>query len=279
MTARPHGTYARYKLDGCRCYPCAGAASDYRANRERAIAYGTWQPFVDAEPVRRHIRALQSCGMGLRRIAEAAGVDRKRLQVVLTGRPERGTPPQKRIRPAIAAAILAIQPTLDLLGDRTVIDATGTRRRLQALVATGWSISKLADRLGWTPANLARLIKSERTIVATARAVRALYDELWNHAPPEDTHRDRIAASRARNYARANGWVPPLAWDDDRIDDPDARPDLGAETSRTDALAEDVYELITRHGCTPEAAAQRLGITVGYVKALHRLAIRREAAA
>jgi len=47
VTARTHGTYTRYKLEGCRCYPCAGAASDYRANRERAIAYGTWQPFVD----------------------------------------------------------------------------------------------------------------------------------------------------------------------------------------------------------------------------------------
>lgn len=96
---REHG-YARYRLDGCRCYVCGFARSEYDANRERAIAYGTWQPFVDAEPVRRHLRTLQSCSIGLRRIAEIAKVDRKRLRAILVGRPERGTgPPASRLRP------------------------------------------------------------------------------------------------------------------------------------------------------------------------------------
>jgi transcriptional regulator with XRE-family HTH domain len=226
---RPH-SYARYKLDGCRCYVCAAAASAYNINRERAIAYGRWRPFVDAEPVLRHVRDLQACGLGLRRIAEAAGVDRKRLQGLLTGRPERGTGPQEKVRPALAAAILAVGPSFDLLGDKTVIDASGTRRRLQALVALGWSQAKLADRLGWTPASFGTLMKESRTIVATARKVRALYDALWDQAPPEDDHRDKIAASRARNHATKHGWLPPQAWDDDLIDLPGVS--LDAEVDR-----------------------------------------------
>jgi hypothetical protein len=30
-----------------------------------------------------------------------------------------------------------------------------------------------------------------------------------------------------RNKARGLGWAPPLAWDDDLIDNPQAKPDLG----------------------------------------------------
>ena len=271
--ARDHG-YARYKLDGCDCYVCGYANSVYCERRERAIAYGTWQPYVDAQPVREHIRALQSCDLGLRTIALAAGVDRKRLQAVLNGRPERGTPAQERMRPEIAAAILAVEPTLEILPGKTVIDGAGTRRRLQALVAIGWSQSKLAERIGWTPSNFGTLIGDGRVIAASARLVRALYDELWNQAPPENTHRDKIAASRARNMARARGWAPPLAWDDDEIDDPTARPDLGEKTSRPEALAENAEELIVGQGYTPEQAAERLGVSADYVQTIRRRASR-----
>lgn len=88
MAERPHG-YARYKLDGCRCYTCGWARAQYEENRQRAIAYGTWQPHVPAAPVREHIVQLQQCGMGLRAIAAAAGnfrstADRQTRSEVLT---------------------------------------------------------------------------------------------------------------------------------------------------------------------------------------------------
>jgi plasmid maintenance system antidote protein VapI len=278
MSDRPHGTYARYKLDGCRCYPCAAAASTYNTRRNRAIAYGTWQPFVDAAPVREHIRALQSCSLGLRTIAAAAGVDRKRLQAILKGRTERGTAPQAKVRPEIAAAVMAVEPNLDVLPCKTVIDGTGTRRRIQALVTIGWSQAKLAERIGRTPGSFGNLIGDRPVTAASARLIRDLYDQLWNQAPPEDHHRDKIAASRARHYAALRGWPPPMAWDDDEIDDPAATPDLGARTPRIQALAENAEELITRFGCTPEAAAQRLGVQADYVQKLRRQAARRHAA-
>lgn len=222
-SSRPHG-YARYKLDGCRCYTCGYAVSQYNAARERAIAYGTWQPWADAEPVRQHLIDLRACGLGLRRIAVLAGVDRKRLQAILGGRPERGTGPQEKVRPELAAAVLAIQPTLDNLGSAVVIAGTGTTRRLQALVAGGWPQARLAARLNQTPGNFGHVITAERVLVRTARAVRDLYGELWL-ANPRQHGVDAQAYSRARNYGAAHAWAPAGAWDEDTIDDPAAFPD------------------------------------------------------
>ncbi|MDX3232921.1 hypothetical protein [Streptomyces sp. ME19-01-6] len=220
---RLHG-YARYRLDGCRCYTCGWAVAQYNDAREHAIRRGQWQPFVDAEPVRQHIRNLQSCDMGLRAIATAANVDRKRLQAVLNGRPERGTPPQAQVRPAFAAAVLAVEPTLDNLGGKTVINAAGASRRLQALVAAGWPQHHLAARLGMTDGNFGATLHRDHVIVQTGRAVRSLYDELWR-ADPREHGVDNQAYSRARNHAASRQWAPVGAWDDDTIDDPAAFPD------------------------------------------------------
>lgn len=220
---RGHG-YARYKLDGCRCNICGWAVSQYNSAREHAIRRGTWQPFVDAAPVREHLLRLQACDMGLRPVAAASGVERKTLRSILTGRPERGTGPQQRVRPALAAAVLQVEPTLDLLGASTPVDATGTRRRLTALVAAGWPQAQLARRLGMTPGNFSSTLNRDRVMVRTARAARTLYDELWR-ADPLQHGVGAQGYSRARNHASANLWAPVGAWDDDTIDDPAAFPD------------------------------------------------------
>jgi hypothetical protein len=220
---REHG-YARYRLDGCRCYVCGYARAQYDDNRNRAIAYGTWQPWVDAEPVRVHIRHLQSCGMGLRAIAAAASVDRKRLQGIITGRPERGTGPQEQVRPELAAAVLAVEPTLENLAPSTLISPVGTRRRLRALVAVGWPQQLLAVRLGMPPGNFGTMLSCEHVLVRRALAVRDLYDELWR-ADPAEHGASQAGISRARKRAVENRWAPVGAWDDDTIDDPAAFPD------------------------------------------------------
>lgn len=220
---RPHG-YARYRLDGCRCYICAYARSRYDENRAKAITAGTWQPWVDAEPVRVHIRYLQDCEMGLRTIAARARVDRKRLQAVLTGRPERGTPPQERMRPQLAAAVLAVEPTLEALAPSTLINPVGTVRRVRALVAVGWPQAHLATHLGMLPSNFGQMLGREHVLVRRALAVRAMYEALWRTDPTE--HGATVAGvTRARKHAADRRWAPVGAWDDDTIDDPGAFPD------------------------------------------------------
>lgn len=223
-TTRPHGTNAKYHLEGCRCYPCSSAASDYDISRRRAIAYGRWHPFVDAEPVRQHVRALGEFGIGWMRAARLSDVPRGVVSKLLYGDAQRSLAPSKRMRAKNALALLALEPTLDNLGARTRIDATGTRRRLQALVAAGWTQSELARQLGMNRANFAKTIVSITVEVTTVRAAHALYDQLWNQNPA-DHGVPRRWADAARAKARADGWAPVGAWDDDRIDDPAAFPD------------------------------------------------------
>lgn len=254
MSSRPHG-YARYRLDGCRCYVCGYARSLYDENRDKAIIAGTWQPWVDAEPVRVHIRHLQSCSMGLRAIAAAAVVDRTRLQSILNGRPERGTGPQEKLRPTLAAAVLAVEPTLDNLGGAVVISAIGSVRRLHALGVVGWSQERLAVEAGMTSTNFSRLANASTVIVRTALRVRGLYDELWNVDPA--THGSRpedIARTKAR--AAQLGWAPAGAWDEESIDDPAALPDWTGHCGTVRGVTAHIDQGIPL--CPPcEAAAER----------------------
>lgn len=244
MSNRPHG-YARYKLDGCSCYVCGYAGAQYRDAVAQAKQRGTWQPWTDAEPVRTHLLALRACGMGLRTIAQAARVDRQRLQAVLNGRPERGTLPQEKIRPALASAVLSVEPTLETLAPKTVINATGTHRRLQAMVAAGWPQSRIATRLGMTSPHFSLMLRTPRVTVRTARAVRTLYSELWGEDPRRHGV-DNQAYSRARNHAASHRWAPDGAWDDDSIDDPAAVPDWTGECGTWQG-----YNAHVNHGLLP----------------------------
>jgi DNA-binding CsgD family transcriptional regulator len=259
-----HGTLTAFKTDGCKCVPCNAANTRYVGRRNRLIAYGQWQPYVDAEPVRQHVLKLREAGLGYKRVAQLAGVPNGGMSKLLYGDYGRSMAPSKRVRPETATAILAVEANLDTLGGTALVDCAGTRRRLHALVATGWSLAKLADRLGISRGNLGKTLATDRVHASTARTVRALYDELWDQAPPEATHRDKIAASRTRNIARVRGWPPPQAWDDDTIDDPAATADLGGKTPRPVALFEDSEELI-RDGHTLAQAAERLGVTAAYL--------------
>ena len=218
-----HGTSACYVLDKCRCWPCAKANTAVKAHRTRQQAYGRWQPYVDAQPTREHVEKLRAAGMGLNQIGKASGVAHGVLSKLIYG--ERGMAPSKRIRWETAIRLQAVHADLGAMAARNFVDGTGTRRRVQALVALGWSQSQLAERLGKTATNFSRTCTADTPVrVETARAVAALYDRLWDTRPPETGHREKIAASRARRYAAQRGWVPPLAWDGTDIDDPAAHP-------------------------------------------------------
>ena len=221
---RQHGTRAKYVMEGCRCRRCRHANREAHRQTTRLLAYGQWNPYVDAEPVRVHIRYLQACGMGLRAIAAAAAVERKRIQAVLNGRTERGTGPQEQFRPAVAAAVLAVEPTLENLAPSTPISPVGSRRRVHALVAVGWPQQYLAEHLGISPGNFGQMLARENVLVYRALAIRAMYEALWRTDPAEHGA-TATGIARAREYAAERGWAPPAAWDDDTIDDPAAFPD------------------------------------------------------
>ena len=229
-TTHVHGTYACWTLDKCRCWDCTAAQRAYEQQRVRNNAYGR-SNYIDAQPTRDHVKYLMDHGMGLKRIAKAAGVGSGTLSKLIygvyratgTGGGRNGVGelvrgPSRRALRTTAEKILTVE--LDL-ADGARVDATGTTRRIRALVALGWSQSKLAALLDITRSNFHLASGTHPTVLAsTARRVAEVYDELSMTLPPQESGHDRAAAVRARAYAKRRGWLPPLALDDDRLDDP-----------------------------------------------------------
>jgi hypothetical protein len=103
-----------------------------------------------------------------------------------------------------------------LRGDQRPIHAIGTRRRLEALAAVGYSLSVIATHCGLNEDTL-RLVRNGTTKAVRPRvaaAVRDAYDRFWD-VPGPSAHQVRLA--------RRKGWPPPMWWHDDHIDNPRAR--------------------------------------------------------
>lgn len=230
--ARPHGR-TKYVIEKCRCGVCRAANREYMRWLNKQHAYGRPR-YVDAEPARLHIEQLMAAGLGLKRIAALSGVPQGGLSKLMYGN-YHGRPPSKRIRQDTADKLASVSAHQRAAG--VCVDSTGTQRRLHALVAIGWSQSKLGHMLHIAPRNMPALVYGRnQVLLSTERAVRQLYEQLWDTPPPQATHHDKIAASRSRRYARDHGWVPPMAWDDETLDDPQARPasdvDVPSRTGR-----------------------------------------------
>lgn len=107
----------------------------------------------------------------------------------------------------------------------TTIPAIGAQRRLQALMTLGWSKAELSRRLGYNPDRVYQITtKQENVTPAMHQKVCDLYEQLWNTPAPNVTRGERTAYGIASSFARKNGYASPIAWDDDEIDNPDARP-------------------------------------------------------
>ena len=98
-----------------------------------------------------------------------------------------------------------------LAGGPLRVDATGTHRRLQALVALGYTMEGVDAAVGRARGWASQVLQSRSVFLATADVVAEVYDR-WCMTVPEHPW-----AGRQRTIAHRNGWLPPLAWDD--IDD------------------------------------------------------------
>lgn len=220
--SRPHGTCDKYTHEKCRCKRCLEAFREYKDRRRRLITAGKWHPHMDAAPVHAHLRDLMDSGLSLRAAAELSGVPGPTLKSMFYGNPARGRQPSRKVDVETGERILALSPSLDDYPPRAWIDATGTQRRLQALNALGWPMAQIAPHVGLTAQELPRVLRRDRCLASTYRAVKAAYDELWDQQPSRRTREERISVSNTLTHAKKNGWLPPAALDDDLIDLPDA---------------------------------------------------------
>ncbi|MEU0236825.1 hypothetical protein ABZ234_03975 [Nocardiopsis sp. NPDC006198] len=137
-----------------------------------------------------------------------------------------GYPPSRRISQQRAQSILSVPVPTAPPDTLSRIDASGTRRRCQALAVLGWSIVWQARQIGMVPGDLHGAVRGDSGVAArTAAKIQRLYDQYWNRTPPAS-----VSSTLARRAAEQRGWLPPLAWDDDLIDLSEA--DLAAELSR-----------------------------------------------
>lgn len=250
-----HGTRLAYQKDGCRCTPCLRAAS----RQNKLIAYRTHagtHTYVDAAIARDHVnRLLATLTVG--QIEQRSGVHRTAIRVLVGDFP--GRPASKRITRTTHAALLAVRPVR--VGPETsgLVDRCGTQRRLRALIALGWTARYLTRRLGMSSRTIGTVTADlgAPVRVSTRARVAALYDELALAIPAPSR-----GTTIARGVARRNGWVPPLAWDDDAIDDPAATPDLGQQGDYPawERVLEDYQDTWDAHTGNITAAAQRLGV-------------------
>lgn len=253
-----HRNLTCYKHYDCRLPACVARHAAYLRRVYRRRGYGTWQPFVDAEPARQHIRNLVAYGISFERAANLAGLKPSVVAAILY--PMGGRAPKQRIRPETESKILAVKAIPENVDGLRPIDGTGTRRRLQALAALGFPFTRLGEHLPIHPRQVNYVVGGRLVRADTARAVAKLYDELWNQDPIQWGVRPSTAL-KVKRHAAKQGWAPPAAWDDDQIDDPEATPNLGSSTPRYIELAENGLELEQRQGYTREQAAERLGVT------------------
>lgn len=267
-----HGTLKAYKIDGCHCRPCRDANNADKLTSSRQKAYGTYDSGrTDAQPVRDHITALINAGVSDRTIAAAANVSRTTIRSILRGRNERGGQINKTTTKEIAERVLAIKPTEDILGDGCFINAAGTHRRIQALATMGWPLARICARIGIRPSNMNTLLTQRQVTVRMARTVREAYDQLWDKQPATTNAYERGSVQRAKTLSARKGWAPPLAWDDDSIDDPDALPNLGGKQMKKDTIGDDIEFLITT-GAGRDEIAERLDSSWKTIeRQLHRI--------
>lgn len=155
------------------------------------------------------IEELLRTGVTILAIAEAAGLSATVLHRIRSGKVdliERDT--QKKI--------LNAKP-----GPGKHINITGTRRRLQAMAALGYSLTDVADATGVKPALITniRTGRSVSTAPETAEAVKEFY-EIIKDTPAAETPMSRRAIAFAERY----GWVPSSAWEGLDIDNPNVSP-------------------------------------------------------
>jgi AraC-like DNA-binding protein len=213
---------------------------------------------IDATQTRAHIERLLGAQWTQAKIARAAGVYHRSIGGILEGQPT--------VSKRIALAILSIPVGPPPGGDRDV-NATGTIRRIRALIAIGYSGAYIAESIGMYPTALNKIARGElsRVRAVTATAVARKYRQLSRTPGP---------SVRARNDARRNGWYGPAAWDD--IDDPDALPETGDATEESigrrelAVLRRTEIEHLATFNLPEHEIADRLGMSRDYVHDLIR---------
>ncbi|MDX3230556.1 hypothetical protein [Streptomyces sp. ME19-01-6] len=206
----PHGSYARANgspgyRPPCKCEPCV-LTRRAKKKREHVNRQLGRPNRVDAAEARTRLLQLNET-MGWNDIGTAAGCSPRHLHQIALGR-------VTRINRGTHDKIMAAKQGTT---GGVYIDATGSIRRVRALLAIGHSIETIATTAGGVFSRI-------QPIAAGQPRMRRMLADKIAHA--YNVLADQPGtSSRSRNRAASEGWAPPAAWDDDTIDNPQAHPD------------------------------------------------------
>jgi hypothetical protein len=158
----------------------------------------------------------------------------------------------------------------------------GAQRRIRALMARAWSPEAIEHAAGLPAADARRVLADHRDISPElAAAVARAYDQLWDTELPRGTAAERAAADAHQEHAERCGWPPPMAYDDDTIDQPDGDPAPGwKRTGRTTIPAADLAEdarWVREHGGYRHASLAEVAVRLGVSRAALDKALERAA--
>lgn len=255
-----HNKLTCYVDYDCRLPECVDRYNAWGRDRRRAITAGTWQPLLDAEPIRQHLLTLHAAGITIHRVAAITGLEYRAVRNFTQHDYGNAKPRKRRVTRAVAAKILAVNPIDHTPGN---VETTGSRRRVHALMAIGWPLIYTAERAGIHPSNRSVVLARPSIRATTAQKITAAYDEMRDQKPARHGVRP-TSIKRAKQQAAANRWAPPAYWDENgAIDDPHFEPMY--RLTRREIVAQDAGWIMSTLGVDRGAAAERLGVSRDYV--------------
>lgn len=182
----------------------------YQLDRERGRPR-----YLPAGPVRRKLQRFLDSDVPVRALARSSGLSAPALHAILNG--DR-TMVQRRTADRVSRLTLTSVYEQQQSG---YVPKIGAVRRVHALMAMGWTKDHITEA-GAT--SLPRVLSGSGRLITLEkwREIKNVYDELSMVPGPSP-------AAKARAYA--HGYAPPLAWDDDTIDDPRAQAQIAVSVA------------------------------------------------
>lgn len=198
-----HGTLTAYR-HGCRCEQCSTTCHRYEKRlRVDNARHGSRR--VPALAAREHLQSLLDSGCSIRSLADQLGYEHTSSVYQLMKR--------TKIRKSTMNRVLAVKPETPQLEWR-LMSATGSERRIKALMYMGWQLVDIQRSTGIDGTVLSDILRgvSDQVRQQTHVRLRDFYD---SHCMKDG------GSVRSKLRAQREGWMSPLAWDDI---DRDAKP-------------------------------------------------------
>lgn len=209
------GCYTDHK---CRCEKCRSGWRAY-IKKWRREAKDRKLNRVDPAAARQRVKELREQGWTIKLIVEKTGLKKSTVATISDGSAKRITEDTER---AIFEVPYAPQDS-----KRYSVPAYRVRRRIEALIAQGYSVEKIGRMAGIEAKQMSRLLHDSRkncrrsTFNAIDTVFQAFHERHAEPRPPRmGSDMERIR--KALTYAKKRGYVTSFYWTD--IDNPQCRP-------------------------------------------------------